>query len=147
MKKVGYFSVAIVIFLFSLGAVDFWIFRFYQGSIALYNYWIAVALAFLSFGTCLAVAMYISNPEISSKILWGIFLTPFILFVAGIWDWVIYFIYLHYQTPYPSYMDWSAQARWFGNWTMELQLVWTLVCLILLIAMWLKILGKKVKVY
>lgn len=151
LRKAAYLIVAIIVFLFSLGAVDFWIFRFWEGSVALYNYWIAVGLVFISFGACLSVIMYISNPKISSKTLLGIFVTPFILFVAGIWDWVIYFIYLHYNVAYPPYSNWSAQSRWakpFGiEWTAELQLLWTFVFVILLIFMWMKILGKKVKFF
>lgn len=140
MKRLLYLGTAITVFLFSLGAIDFWIFKLGEGSNALYNYWIAVGLTFVSFGVCLATIMWIANPQISPKLLWAVFLTPFILLVAGIWDWIIYFIYLRYGAPYPSYEIWSAQARWVGFWNWQLQLIWTIIFLTLLGLMWYKIL-------
>jgi len=149
LRKIGYLVVAMIVFFFCLGAVDFWIFKFSQGPEALFNYWIAVGLAFISFGCCLAVIMYVSNPTISANVLVGIFLTPFILLVAGIWDWIIYFIYMRYDAPYPDYSVWSAQYRWakpYGiEWTTELQILWTIAFLVLLMVMWIKILGKNIK--
>lgn len=145
LRKVSYLVVVMIVFFFCLGAVDYWIFRFWQGPEALYNYWIAVGLAFISFGCCLSVIMYLSNPKISSNMLVGIFVTPFILFVAGIWDWIIWFIFGYYGSEYPAYSNWSAQYRWFHFWNMELQLLWTFSFIVILVVVWLKLLGKKIK--
>lgn len=143
MKRVAFLAVAITIFLFSLGAIDFWIFRLWQGSTALYHYWIAIGLAFISFGVCLATIMWISDPKTKPAMLLGVFLTPFILFVAGIWDWIIYFIYTYYGASYPDYKIWAAQARWFGHWDTSLQILWSLGFLGLLAIVWYCILRKK----
>ena len=146
LRKIGYLIVAMVVFFFCLGAVDFWIFKFAQGPEALFNYWLAVGLAFISFGTCLEVIMYVSNPKIDANMLIAIYLTPFILFVAGIWDWIIYFIYIRYNTPYPDYSVWSAQSRWVNGvleWNTTCQIVWTVAFMILLGLMWYWILKKK----
>lgn len=138
-RKAFWFILACVIFIFFTGAVDYWIFRFFEGPDALYNYWIAIGLTFASFGACMATAMWISNPRTKPEILLGVFATPFLLLISGIWDWVIYIFYIRYGSPYPDYAIWSAQYRWLGFWNTELQVLWTIACLIGIACMWLKL--------
>ena len=144
-KHALYVIVVMLMFFLGLGVVDYWVFRWSQGAQSLFNYWIAVGFTFFAFGVCLATVMYVANPKLNPKILLGVAVTPFSLLVAGVWDWVIYLVFLRYGAEY-SYLGWSAQERWFGTWSQELQLLWTLFCLAIITFMWLKILGKKVKI-
>ena len=143
MKRLLYLGTSVFLFFVSLAMIDYWIFRWYEGSTALYNYWIAVGLTFVSFGLCLATIMWIANPNTQPSMLLAVFFTPFMLLAAGIWDWILYFIYIRYDSLYPSYEIWSAQYRWFGFWSTELQIAWTLAFLGLLGLMWYWILKKE----
>lgn len=142
MKRVLYLGTAVFLFFVSLAMIDYWIFKFGEGSTALYNYWIAVGLTFVSFGLCLAIVMWIANPNAEPSMLLAVFFTPFMLLAAGIWDWILYFIYIRYGSPYPDWSIWSAQYRWLGFWSFELQVVWTIVFMALLGLVWYKILKR-----
>ena len=144
-----YLLISMLLFLFSLGAVDYWVHPLTRGEgpESGFNYWISLGFAFLSFGLCLSTVVWMANPKTHPTFLLGVFVTPFLLLVAGVWDWIIYFIFLRYDTPYPDYNTWSAQSRWFGDWNMELQLLWTCIWIVLIIVMWLKITKTKVDIF
>lgn len=107
----------------------------------MYRYWLSLVLVVVVFAFSLSYVAYVMN--VKTKFIPAIFSTTILLFWAGLLDFAYYIFTVIKGEPY-TYEVWHwAYKLGYTSWGWSDQIVWAIICVSVIVAMWYYVLKKK----